>query len=541
MKTWIDSKRGRIKLFRPRSRVSTEVAPLPPVGLLDAKSIADLPPDIMGIIFSKLNTPNRLLCAEVCRKWCRIARDATLWQSELLRCGISPSTLGDWSMLRNWEGMESLRLTGDWASTQQDPDLKEDALNWFEHFRNLKLLDLCGCTIPTDMITCMGTANLQQLIAEKTTSMDDAMLETVCLGTNVSSKLFNITLENCAITDLSVTRVLRACPNLTKVALRWCPNLNPGTLHDSLVDSLPFWSHLASIDLTGCGKSITDATVNAIAHSCGASLTSVDLSFCSDVSDQAVLVLAHCAPSLRFLSLAMCRRVTDDGLIEIARNCEGLEHVSVAGCRFVSDRSLTCLAQRCHRLHSLDLVWCGGLTNHGLVRIARRWSSRKLTTLSLSGCPSVSNMALMSIGDGCPALRHIEMDGCGSLTDRGFVSLLKSCVLLHHINLSRCTRITSVTLQVMANYSSKLQVLKVCGCVKLTDGGLSAVLAKCKQLRELYVAGCERLSVQGLRGGWGSVLVRPRARLIKLDVRECPKISSSDLRVLGTLSSEVWV
>ena len=83
----------------------------------------------------------------------------------------------------------------------------------------------------------------------------------------------------------------------------------------------------------------------------------VALSGVPDITDRAIVILAHKATKLQGLDLSNCVLVSDVGILEIAARCIDLQWLQLAGLVGLTDPSISAVAKSCPRLEEIDV--CG--------------------------------------------------------------------------------------------------------------------------------------------------------------------------------------
>ena len=95
-----------------------------------------------------------------------------------------------------------------------------------------------------------------------------------------------------------------------------------------------------------CEWNITDAAVIALAHHYP-SLTFIRFDACSNITDAAVIALATHCPSLTSINLYRCSNITDAAVIALATHCRSLTSISLGGCSNITDAAVIALATHC--------------------------------------------------------------------------------------------------------------------------------------------------------------------------------------------------
>ena len=134
---------------------------------------------------------------------------------------------------------------------------------------------------------------------------------------------------------------------------------------------------LTSVDLSDCP--IGDSGLRLLVSAC-ASLSSLLLRRCSDLTDFAPSLLASHCPKLNRLSFAHCPQLSDQGAFYLS-SLPMLAHLSLAGLPLLTDTCIPPLARHCKRL----------------------------SYLNLRGCVNMTDVAAASLATGLPRLRALDM------------------------------------------------------------------------------------------------------------------------------------
>eukprot|EP00752_Nemacystus_decipiens_P010136 g9032.t2 len=170
---------------------------------------------------------------------------------------------------------------------------------------------------------------------------------------------------------------------------------------------------LRTINLASC-RQLNNLGVRALVEYCKSTLTSVDLSDCTGLNDEAVAYLG--------------------GAIGFGTCCALLQSLSLADCKRMSDVSLQVLAKGCPRLRFLSLSGCDKVTTKGVKHIAR--GCPNLAVLNLYQCSKVQNGALVALSKHCPRLVSLNVALIGHVTDMGVSALSQGCRSLQALNIA---------------------------------------------------------------------------------------------------------
>ncbi|KAM9100293.1 LOW QUALITY PROTEIN: F-box/LRR-repeat protein 16 [Sarcophilus harrisii] len=235
------------------------------------------------------------------------------------------------------------------------------------------------------------------------------------------------------------------------------------------------------LELSGCN----DFTEAGLWSSLNARITSLSVSDCINVADDAIAAISQLLPNLAELSL-QAYHVTDTALAY-----------------FTAKQGYTT---------TLRLHWCWEITNHGVVNMVH--SLPNLTALSLSGCSKVTDDGVELVAENLRKLRSLDLSWCPRITDMALEYIACDLHKLEELVLDRCVRITDTGLSYLSTMSS-LRSLYLRWCCQVQDFGLKHLLAM-RSLRLLSLAGCPLLTTTGLSG-----LVQLQ-ELEELELTNCP-------------------
>jgi F-box/leucine-rich repeat protein 2/20 len=106
--------------------------------------------------------------------------------------------------------------------------------------------------------------------------------------------------------------------------------------------------------------------------------------------------------------------------------------------------------------------------------------SKRLRDLRVSWCRGVTDVGVMAVAEGCPALQTLHVAGC-LITDVSVASLN----MMLEVNVSRCRLVRDGGIAALARCSAFLCSLDIGACGSVGDAGLVQVAAHCKGLRHL--------------------------------------------------------
>ena len=97
---------------------------------------------------------------------------------------------------------------------------------------------------------------------------------------------------------------------------------------------IPFWNlkNYKGVTCWNKGSRITQRLLSILIEYCP-SLTSVDLSNYTQMTDAWLRVLSENCHGLTYVNLSCCTRITDTGITALAQSCHGLTYLDLSGCK----------------------------------------------------------------------------------------------------------------------------------------------------------------------------------------------------------------
>mmetsp|Transcript_10243 Transcript_10243/g.25746 ORF Transcript_10243/g.25746 Transcript_10243/m.25746 type:complete len:287 (+) Transcript_10243:25-885(+) len=133
----------------------------------------------------------------------------------------------------------------------------------------------------------------------------------------------------------------------------------------------------------------------------------LDLSFCSDIQAEDLDRLDH----VSFLVLQGCKLVDDASFFtsksKFLGNIRGLD---LSWCNNIGDSALKVLAAKCRQLQTLELKYCDGVSDHGIALLGSSSATHTLLHLGIAFCP-VSDNGLRLAAGRLRALRTLTLAG----------------------------------------------------------------------------------------------------------------------------------
>ncbi|XP_059902020.1 F-box/LRR-repeat protein 16 [Gadus macrocephalus] len=267
------------------------------------------------------------------------------------------------------------------------------------------------------------------------------------------------------VSDLDICEFIDNYP-LSKKGVR-SVSLKRSTITDAGLEvMLEQMQGLMHLELSGCN----DFTEAGLWSSLNARLTSLSVSDCINVADDAIAAISQLLPNLSELSL-QAYHVTDTAMAYFT-------------------------AKQGYTTHTLRLHSCWEITNHGVVNMVH--SLPNLTALSLSGCSKITDDGVELVAENLRKLRSLDLSWCPRVTDMALEYIACDLHKLEELVLDRCVRITDTGLGYLSTMST-LRSLYLRWCCQVQDFGLQHLFGM-RSLRLLSLAGCPLLTTTGLSG-----------------------------------------
>ncbi|KAF9821257.1 hypothetical protein IEO21_00865 [Rhodonia placenta] len=324
---------------------------------------------------------------------------------------------------------------------------------------NLVALDLTGVTEVTDtsiVALASSTKKLQGINLGGCKKLTDASV--LALAANCPYlrrvKLGNVEL----ITDEAVTALAKSCPLLLEIDLNNCKLITDTSIRE-------VWTHstqMREMRLSYCVE-VTDAAfpapprpevfiapvINPFSSSTSAvmaeklpplrlsspfdHLRMLDLTACSQITDDAIEGITSVAPKIRNLVLAKCTQLTDRAVENICKLGKNLHYLHLGHASGITDRSIRCLARSCTRLRYIDLANCVELTDMSVFELS---SLQKLRRIGLVRVANLTDQAVYALGERHATLERIHLSYCDQITVLAIHFLLQKLPKLTHLSLT---------------------------------------------------------------------------------------------------------
>lgn len=267
---------------------------------------------------------------------------------------------------------------------------------------------------------------------------------------------------------------------------------------------------ISSLDLSGCYYTTDDAMEKAFSTAREFfELESLNLNYCSNLTEQGICYALSKMPNLKKLSLRGCRGIHlwFENVKECVRtSSQNLRTLSIAGCKQMGVEDLTGVLDGMKNLVELDLEDCDHIHDDCLQCVATSGLSQ-LKVLNLSFCVSIFDQGLEAIAGSLPNLATLLLRSVDNVTSLGVSAVLQQCSKLKKLDLAHCDWLIDGGIEDIAagrmNRSSRessfrrhkqsaittLEELDL-SCAKISDDGIRLISEHMVGLKHLKIGQC---------------------------------------------------
>ena len=306
-----------------------------------------------------------------------------------------------------------------------------------------------------------------------------------------SPALRRLNISHCRFTDASVECASQSCPQLVEIDFSW----NGSGISDRSCHALAKrCGRLESLSM--CGARVSDGALLALAAKCAA-LHTLRVRGCHMLSEGGIVAALSKLPRVSRVDLCQWPNASEASLERLVAHCDSLTALDLSMCSQLTDAAVAAatagfpqltelVAYGVPRLHSpliasaslrrLCLSGCRSLA-------APTLQAAELRTLELQNCRDLEPPALAAAVAGSPRLEVLSLDGSSRLA-----SLELSSASLLDLSLGGCAKLETLSLS-----CASLERLSLRGCAAVTAAALDALLAGCPRLASLDVRACAML------------------------------------------------
>lgn len=389
------------------------------------RAFNSLPSEILLKIFSFFT--QRELCryiAPVCSMWFQLAKDPTLWSV------ISAADYGDVrselliDVIVSWcKQLSSLELN-------RRPEIT--VAEFHELFKNcphLKHISFAFCTqVNNEILQLLSTycKSLHSVNLEGCGQISDQSFYSF-----VGLPIDRVNVSHCnQLSDEGGIFLARNFKNLTEVdfdGIQWMTE----DFVQMLVDK--HYGTLRKVYLDG--ENLGDDCVHLFSKC--VQLSTLSFSFCTNMTHVALEWIGECT-KLNHLKMRKGANFTQGSLLKYLKNltdeqASGFKYLNLSECSEISDECLFFLGEKCRNLEVLDLSWCWEVSDDGLAFIID--NCHELKELYLRGLHELYGTSFSKISTSLPKLTFLDLSQCNKVQDELIecvVQKMKTLVILNY-------------------------------------------------------------------------------------------------------------
>ncbi|XP_061533125.1 F-box and leucine-rich repeat protein 13 isoform X1 [Phycodurus eques] len=256
---------------------------------------------------------------------------------------------------------------------------------------------------------CCGSRGLRRLHIVHCHKMGDTALKSVATLRN----LHYLDISLCSkVTDKGLFTLAESpsANKLRELNVSYCCQITDAAI--SVIGHR--FTRLSHLNLSYC-EQLTDAALECLM---GSSITSLDISGCN-IQDDGLAALEEVP--LKKLILGECINITDVGMENLCKYVTDLEYVDVSGCSELSDQAIKAFSFYCRGLFTLRMAGCPKMTDMAMQCLSHG-AAQYLRELDVSGC-TLTDRAIRYIERLCPPLSSITMHGCNRISEEAAMRL----------------------------------------------------------------------------------------------------------------------
>ncbi|XP_053374436.1 F-box/LRR-repeat protein 4-like [Mercenaria mercenaria] len=271
-------------------------------------------------------------------------------------------------------------------------------------------------------------------------------------------------------------------------------NLQPHwpQVNDVALESLHNRSRfLQRLNLSWChGNIVSEAAFCRYVQACGQNLRDLYLSSCSFVTQYSIHEIAKSCPNLEELDIGSCKGIDSDGFYDIS-SLQSLKRLNLYRTN-IDQYALLSIIRSCSGLKHLNLGSTDCVHAFDEVLLALGNNTKKLVSLDLWRCRTVSNVGVSALANGCPDLQELDIGWCADVKSSSMclIELVRNCTQLKKLFLTANRTVCDADLLAIAQYSKDMEQIDILGTRQVTADAAKKVLESCEKLIFFDVSFC---------------------------------------------------
>ncbi|KAL3736872.1 hypothetical protein ACJRO7_025756 [Eucalyptus globulus] len=359
----------------------------------------------------------------------------------------------------------------------------------------------------------------------------------VALSVNCPS-LREIGFRDCSfITQSGIASLIKNRPDLVSMSV------NVIGLYAELVDSLGYARGLSSLDFSrsfvsdGLLMSVAEANIPlkslVLSHASGFTFNGIseivlkhggievlDFEGVTFLTDHFMAAICEFLRGLTSVNLSFCSKLTNATLHSLVRWCPLLKEIKMEKTKLKKDNAYEAIIAANSRVRSLNISRNVKLTDECLKKIAR--VCPRLQYLNVGYCAEITGAGIMGVLKSCPEIKHLEINHCRNMANLSIDFELPRLEVLR----AEGSGLNDQQLVAIGKRSCHLKRLDLPNCLNLSTKGVMEAVSHCKTLREINLKWCYNLNVDIKVLAW---MVSTRRSLRRI-VPPCGSIQSKSRR-----------
>ncbi|KAL6713364.1 hypothetical protein ACLMJK_008829 [Lecanora helva] len=353
---------------------------------------AEMPQELAMHILHFLKPKEIVRCSAISKAWHKMCFDGQLWMNLDTQEYYQDIPAASLTKIITKAGpfVRELNLRG---CAQMPEYWGRGDSNIIEACKNLEYVSLAGCRI------------------------DRSSVHTFLLK---NRRLVHINLRGMrGLTNTALRIIAQSCQQLEHLDISWCQNVDTRGL-SRIVQSCSKLKDLRAGEIRGFDDK--DFLFEIFKRN---TLERLLISHCVDFDDESLEVLIQgkdpeidpltrraVVPSrnLRHLDLSWCAQLTDKSVKLLAYNVPHLCGLQLSHCAELTDDALEGIFESTPQLSHLDIEELDHLSNSSLQKLARSPCTPRLQHLNISFCDRLGDSGMLQVVKSCPQLRTLYMD-----------------------------------------------------------------------------------------------------------------------------------
>ena len=483
---------------------------------------------LLALIFSKLNTIEKLMLQFVCKRWRHIVCSNEFTYKLFKRIDISDTNVAVY--------LHSLSYAKQVIAPKPFPEKKPklfgllcSRLARVKQQRQLSIKSEPNLLELKEHNFLKFHVNADLVLKFLLNKLLNRQTYPFCLGVEEI-----VVKNNHWLTDFGVELIAQRCPELSSLTLKNCSNIRTG----AIIKLIAKCQNIKYLDLSGCFKinsiisrsSMLNSTRKSIYQKLNSYLSYhndfhllhvtnqgnyfylqyVNLSRCSNIDDASILCITQTCVYIRALHMRKCQLITDLSVLYISKYSPHLVELSMDDCNRLTDVGIKYFANErlveenfILKLKYLSLANCFQIGDNSLIYLCKKGFFQHIKYLNLKGCVKITDKFVKFL-TGAKFIQRLQLQFRWNSVDCKSMPQLDKSIPIHmkSLNLANCS-ITDKSIEYICRLISinPLVMQRLClnNCRHITDCGMQILALNCRNLQRLKVKKCPQISSKLLK------------------------------------------